>query len=131
MIKIFHEVMGAHGLEYHVAYGTLLGLHRDNKILPWTSDNDLAISEDGPSPLAHYLDCPICYEVSIFCSVFYSMQSNKNDIQKDFEDRGVHYLHDSGGRLCFNKRYRGGALEQLVCYHLGRASLPITSHSAL
>jgi hypothetical protein len=59
MAKAFDDVMCELGLEYFAAYGTLLGLLRSDKLIPWTIDNDYLVTKDTLSVLfnltpAHY-----------------------------------------------------------------------------
>ena len=43
MSRIFDEAMCSLGLDYVVAFGTLLGFRRKGRIIPWTADNDYII----------------------------------------------------------------------------------------
>merc|ERR1712194_287106 len=45
LVRRFDEAMTEFGLEYAVAFGTLLGLYRADAIIPWTSDNDIIIPD--------------------------------------------------------------------------------------
>ena len=45
LAHIFDAVMSNLGLEYAVAFGTLLGLSRSDRIIPWTADNDFIIKD--------------------------------------------------------------------------------------
>ena len=45
LARIFDDVMSNLGLEYAVAFGTLLGLSRSDRIIPWTADNDFIIKD--------------------------------------------------------------------------------------
>ena len=45
LIHIFDETMSTLGLDYVVSFGTLLGLTRSDKIVPWTGDNDVIIED--------------------------------------------------------------------------------------
>jgi len=44
MIREIDDAMCTLGLEYYAAYGTLLGLVRDDHVIPWTADNDFVVS---------------------------------------------------------------------------------------
>jgi len=47
MSRVFDDEMHRLGLEYMAAFGTLLGLRRSDRLIPWTGDNDYIIpSED-------------------------------------------------------------------------------------
>ena len=35
-----------HDIPYIIVFGTLIGLHRDNKLLPWDNDCDISLSVD-------------------------------------------------------------------------------------
>jgi phosphorylcholine metabolism protein LicD len=48
MSRIFDEEMCSLGLDYVAGFGTLLGLRRADRFIPWSIDNDLVI----PSPEA-------------------------------------------------------------------------------
>jgi hypothetical protein len=41
--RVFDETMANLGLDYAAAYGTLLGLRRSDRLIPWTIDNDFII----------------------------------------------------------------------------------------
>jgi hypothetical protein len=41
----------AKGIDYKVAFGTLLGAVRDQDIIPWTGDVDMSTNEDGMDAL--------------------------------------------------------------------------------
>ena len=45
LAHIFDEMMSTLGLDYVVSFGTLLGLARSDKIIPWTGDNDIIIKD--------------------------------------------------------------------------------------
>ena len=45
LMHIFDETMSTLGLDYVVSFGTLLGLTRSDKIIPWTGDNDVIIED--------------------------------------------------------------------------------------
>ena len=47
MAHTFDKVMSKLGLQYIVSFGTLLGLIRSDKIIPWTADDDFVIFNDG------------------------------------------------------------------------------------
>jgi len=40
MSRAFDQEMSLHGLDYASSFGILLGLWRDDRLIPWTSDND-------------------------------------------------------------------------------------------
>jgi hypothetical protein len=43
MSRVFDNAMCSLGLDYTVVFGTLLGLARSDRIIPWTGDNDYAL----------------------------------------------------------------------------------------
>jgi phosphorylcholine metabolism protein LicD len=43
MLQAVASKMDRHNLTYWLTFGTLLGLVRDDKFIPWTIDNDIAI----------------------------------------------------------------------------------------
>ena len=45
LVHIFDEKMSTLNLDYVVSFGTLLGLTRSDKIIPWTGDNDIIIKD--------------------------------------------------------------------------------------
>ncbi|KAL7533837.1 hypothetical protein ACHAXR_005480 [Thalassiosira sp. AJA248-18] len=44
MIRTVDDALCGLGLEYFAGYGTLLGLIRDDHVIPWTADNDFVVS---------------------------------------------------------------------------------------
>lgn len=40
-------ILEKHRIGYYVGFGTLLGLVRNDRIIPWTRDNDVSLIEDG------------------------------------------------------------------------------------
>ena len=44
MIQVVDTIMCDLELEYFAAYGTLLGMIRNNHVIPWTADNDVVVS---------------------------------------------------------------------------------------
>lgn len=46
MLRIFDESMSTLGLEYFVGFGTMLGLVRAGRVIPWTIDNDVVLESD-------------------------------------------------------------------------------------
>jgi len=43
MAKVFDEEMSRLGLDYTAGFGTLLGLRRSDRLIPWTVDNDYIV----------------------------------------------------------------------------------------
>lgn len=41
--KLFDEFMCKHGLDYWAAFGTLLGIQRSDRFIPWTLDSDYVL----------------------------------------------------------------------------------------
>eukprot|EP00574_Skeletonema_japonicum_P001212 CAMPEP_0201739026 /NCGR_PEP_ID=MMETSP0593-20130828/45557_1 /ASSEMBLY_ACC=CAM_ASM_000672 /TAXON_ID=267983 /ORGANISM="Skeletonema japonicum, Strain CCMP2506" /LENGTH=331 /DNA_ID=CAMNT_0048233263 /DNA_START=61 /DNA_END=1056 /DNA_ORIENTATION=- len=46
MLRIFDEEMCALGLDYYAAFGTLLGLRRADRFIPWSADGDMMLYSD-------------------------------------------------------------------------------------
>lgn len=51
MAREFDKILCHLGVEIFPAFGTLLGLTRDDKLIPWTSDNDYLSSEGNLAAL--------------------------------------------------------------------------------
>ena len=45
MLHVIDDSMATLGLDYFVGFGTLLGLTRSGKVIPWTADNDIVIEK--------------------------------------------------------------------------------------
>ena len=45
MLSVFDESMLNLGLNYFVGFGTLLGLTRSDRVIPWTIDNDIVVDK--------------------------------------------------------------------------------------
>jgi hypothetical protein len=43
MLRTFDVIMATLGLDYFIGFGTLLGLIRSGRVIPWTIDNDIVI----------------------------------------------------------------------------------------
>ena len=57
MARVFDDAMCSLGLDYAVGFGTLLGLRREHRIIPWTIDNDYIIpSKDVASAMVSLWD---------------------------------------------------------------------------
>jgi UDP-sugar transporter A1/2/3 len=57
MTRIFDEELCALGIDYHVAFGTLLGLRRADRFIPWSADTDIMLhSEEAMNALAMLWD---------------------------------------------------------------------------
>ena len=45
MLHVIDDSMATLGLDYFIGFGTLLGLTRSGKVIPWTADNDIVIEK--------------------------------------------------------------------------------------
>ena len=45
MLHVIDDSMATLGLDYFVGFGTLLGLTRSGRVIPWTADNDIVIEK--------------------------------------------------------------------------------------
>ena len=84
--RIFEEEMCNLGLDYTAAFGTLLGLWRSDRHIPWTIDNDYII----PSK-----------------TVANAMVSLWNTTRT-----GLTHLHQGINRMCINPDFAGGKLQK-------------------
>ena len=55
-----HNIFEKAGIHYTAMYGTLLGVHRHNGIIPWTSDADLVIARVSARRDATKCSCVLC-----------------------------------------------------------------------
>lgn len=88
-----------HQVPHYVAFGTLLGLVRGDRVIPWTMDNDVALSYDGL--LAVPPPCPS------------HPPAHKQFVQlgpKLRESRHIALVHEHMSRLCILPTWRNGAL---------------------
>lgn len=87
MARAFDDAMCSLGLEYFAMYGTLLGLVRNDRLIPWTSDNDYVATERTVAAM---------YEP---------------DAKEAFERRGLAFFFDNFyHRVCATPQFMGGAL---------------------
>eukprot|EP00978_Attheya_sp_CCMP212_P000252 scaffold481_cov63-Attheya_sp.AAC.13 len=86
MSRIFDEMMCHLGLDYSVAFGTLLGLRRSDRLIPWTIDNDYIIpSKDVVNAM-----------VSLW----------------DTKKTGMAHIFQAINRMCITPDFAGGALQR-------------------
>lgn len=85
MIRLTDAALSSMNLEYFAMYGTLLGLVRNGHVIPWTADNDFAMSFE----------------------VHEEMVRNRDYIQEHF---GLHLTKDDYMRTCAADNFMGGAL---------------------
>ena len=86
MARIFDDAMCSLGLDYSSAFGTLLGLRRADRLIPWTIDNDYIIpSKDVANAM-----------VSLW----------------DTETTGLAHIHQDINRICITDSFAGGKLQR-------------------
>ena len=86
MSRVFDEAMCSLGLDYSVAFGTLLGLIRADQIIPWTIDNDYIIpSQDVANAM-----------VALW----------------DTKATGLAHMFQSINRMCVTPDFAGGKLQE-------------------
>jgi len=91
----FDDSMRSMGLDYFVGFGTLLGLVRSGRVIPWTIDNDMVLkSEQDLRALATLWDVE-----ATGLKVVYPPTSNKQS------SRGF-------PRMCITKDFAGGQLKK-------------------
>jgi len=56
MARIFDDTMCDLGLDYVAAFGTLLGLVRSDRLIPWTSDNDYIVLPNSMNAMVDLWD---------------------------------------------------------------------------
>ena len=56
MARAFDEEMAALGLEYAAAFGTLLGLRRADRMIPWTADGDYVVTQETANAMVSLWD---------------------------------------------------------------------------
>jgi phosphorylcholine metabolism protein LicD len=90
MTKAFDDLMCKLGLEYFVTYGTLLGLHRSDRLIPWTIDNDFIATT---STLQYLIDAKV-------------------RTKEVFEKHGLCLLMDNFICICPTPAFVGGKLAE-------------------
>lgn len=85
MIRLIDEAFVSLDVKYFAAYGTLLGLVRNDSVIPWTADNDFVM------PFASYEE----------------VIRNRDRIREQY---GLHLTKDMYLRACTAENFMGGAL---------------------
>lgn len=55
MLEDIHTILNKHNIEFWLESGTLLGIVRENRLLPWDNDIDIAINEKSLPALLNVL----------------------------------------------------------------------------
>ena len=90
MLHIVDNSMANLGLDYFVGFGTLLGLIRSGRVIPWTIDNDIVVDRKTFSVMTELWN---------------------------IETTGLAFISDTTGRrpvprMCATPRFAGGKLQQ-------------------
>eukprot|EP00985_Skeletonema_marinoi_P013387 scaffold6623_cov78-Skeletonema_marinoi.AAC.1 len=92
MAAAFDAVMCKLGFEYFSSYGMLLGLVRNDKLIPWTSDNDYIATERTLAAM---------YDMSV-------------EDKKVWDDHGLAFFFDNYyHRVCITNKFMNGKLAKL------------------
>ena len=92
MAAAFDEVMCKLGFEYFSSYGMLLGLVRNDKLIPWTSDNDYIATERT-------------------LAAMYDMSPEDKQV---WDDHGLSFFFDNYyHRVCVTNKFMNGELAKL------------------
>ena len=86
MAREFDRIMCHLGLEYFSAYGTLLGLVREGRLIPWTIDNDYFATEQSINALYHLWNTSLHF------------------------NHGLSFFRSWGNRMCINPGFAQGRL---------------------
>ena len=89
LVQVFDETMSTLNLDYVVSFGTLLGLARSDRIIPWTGDNDIIIRDATTAKTMVHL-------------------WNTTDAYK----KGLNLLLEGILRLCITPKFAQGKIEQ-------------------
>eukprot|EP01128_Nolandella_sp_AFSM9_P001601 TRINITY_DN1182_c0_g1_i1.p1 TRINITY_DN1182_c0_g1~~TRINITY_DN1182_c0_g1_i1.p1 ORF type:complete len:261 (-),score=32.91 TRINITY_DN1182_c0_g1_i1:38-820(-) len=89
MMREISAFLIEYNVEHYFGWGSLLGLVREDKLIPWTADNDLMIP---------YTELARFYQ-------------NENRMMDVLRSRGISFLRLGSHRMCFNTAYLGGKLE--------------------
>ena len=90
LAQAFDAMMCEFGLEYFVTYGMLLGLHRSDRLIPWTIDNDYIATRS---------------------TIQYLMTAKENSAQQAvFAKHGLYLVQDNFFRVCPAHTFAGGQL---------------------
>lgn len=87
MLKLVDTALGSLDLEYFTVYGTLLGLVRNDHVIPWTADNDFLMS----------------------FAVHEELIRNQDYIREKFGLRLYKYMYH---RVCVAENFMGGKLNR-------------------
>ena len=90
MAKAFDNAMCELGFEYFVSYGMLLGLVRDDKLIPWTMDNDYIATEQTLA----------------------AMMALTEEEKFVFDKYGIDFLYDNFFRVCLTHDFMDGKLAE-------------------
>jgi len=88
MAKAFDDAICELGFEVFASYGMLLGLVRDDKLIPWTMDNDYIATEETLS----------------------AMLALRPEEKAVFAKHGISFFYDNFFRLCITPDFMDGKL---------------------
>lgn len=91
-------------VNYFLEGGTLLGIYRENRLLPWDSDVDISILSD---------------ELTKMSNVFKTLEKNNYRIRiRTFEKDDVHFKKGMTRLIKIRKKYFFGLLKGNVCLEI-------------
>ena len=85
MAKVFDEEMCRLGLDYTASFGTLLGLQREGRLIPWTMDNDYSLTTQNANAMVRHWDT---------------------------NSTGLTHFFQEINRMCITKDFAGGKLQK-------------------